>query len=936
MKYYIFVLFIIIANTVYAQKPYSVSGIIEDKEKQPIESATIRLLTPKDSTFIQGTVTNTKGHFSISTSKKEILMEISFMGYKKKYENISLTKTKSLNLGTIQLSEQDIKLDEVVIKAEAPAISIKGDTLEYNSGSYKVPENATVKELLKRLPNVTVDEKGNITVQGKKVTKIMVDGKNFFSGDPELASKTLPAEMVNKVQVYDKNSEAAEMSGFDDEKKETVINLSLKEEMKVAILSSATGGLGHDMKSDGKYRYTSDANINAMLNQDQYSFYMSKANTTNSMWGNWGGENEDSNIAFNINKDLSKKFKLNGSITYGASNTERETYSETETFVSDKDKLYETSKDINNNHSKRFGYNSRMQWDPDKHNKIVIQSNLNYNNSNGTSNNLFSNLNSQADTLYNGYSQRKDGSNGIDFRIAVDYAYKFNKKGRVLSTSIVNGIRNNKSQDFYNWKQRLFESGIYDRDSLINQRSEGNNNSYNFQGSLSYVEPIKKDYFVQVAYNLTLSNDENVRSAYDFFNPVEYPDSIQLNPLQSRSTQRNVTTQRFTANFRGKKKKYDYTIGINVDLNSSVNKTLQPSNETVTKYAVASTEKHAPNIIGDSIISRIEQNTVNFSPIMNFQYKFSDRANLRINYNGYITQPSASQLQDFTDVSNPTNSVKGNPNLKSNFMNSINANFSNFNRKSFAYFSINLSSRFSFNDIQSAVTINPETGFRMTTYENVNGNWSLNLSNNFNIPLKNKKFNIGNYLYTSFNQSKSILNENTNTMHRLNINENPIFNYHSDKLGVMLRGMFTYAMTDNKNQPESNTKTFDWGINGTINYELPLKFNIETSVNWTQKAGYGEGYNYSEVLWNASLSREVFSTKKYGSGLLRVAVDDILQAKKSISRTVTNSFIQNTMTNIPGSYFMCSFTYNFNIFPKGAGKSMMISPMMMRGYSIGM
>lgn len=934
MKYYFVILFIIITNSVCAQKSFTVSGIIEDKDKQPVESATIRLLSPKDSTFIQGTVSNSKGYFSITTIKKETIMEISFIGYKKKYETVSFTKSRTLNLGNIELSEQDIRLDEVVVKGDAPAISIKGDTLEYNSGSFKVPENATVKELLKILPNVTIDDKGNISVQGKKVTKIMVDGKNFFSGDPDLASKTLPAEMVNKVQVYEKNSEAAEMSGFDDEKKETVINLSLKEEMKVAILAGANGGLGHDVKSDGKYRYNADVNVNAMLNQDQYSLYMSKENATNPMWGSMVGENENGNIAFNINKDISKKLKLNGSVSYNTSNTEQETYSETETFVSDKNKLYETNDNISNDRSKRFNYNSRIQWEPNKKHKFVLQTNFGYKNGNGVNHNRFSNLNANSDTLYNGYSQRNDRSNGFNVRIGLDYAYKFKKKGRVLSTSINNDIRDDKSQDFYDWKQRLYENGIYNRDSLINQRSEGDNNSYNFNGQLSYVEPIKKDYFVQIAYNLSLSNGENVRSAYDFFDPSNYPDSIQLNPTQSRSTQRFVTTQRFTANFRVKKKKYDYTVGLNVDLSSSTNKTLQPSNKEAAKYSVVEYDKHVPNIIGDSIISKIEQHTVNFSPILNFQYRFSERKSLRISYNGYITQPSASQLQDFVDVSNPTNSVKGNPNLKSNFMNMINASFNGSSTKSQSYYYLSLFGRFSFNDIQSAVTINPETGFRMTTYENVNGNWNFNINSHFSIPLKNKKFRIGNSIYSALSQSKNLLNSDMNTMHQFNINESPQFMYFSEKLNFTSGLNFTYAMTDNKNQPESNTNTFDWGINGMINYQLPFKFRIESNVKWTQKAGYGEGYNYSEVIWNASIYREIFNKKKLGSGIIKATINDILQAKKNISRYVSNSVISNYRTNIPGSYFMCTFTYSFSMFPKAGGANGSMSIPMRSSYMI--
>lgn len=919
MKYFLAILFILTATTVCAQKMFTVTGTVQDKDKQVVEGATIRLLSLNDSTFIRGGITDKNGRFSLTISVKESLMEISFMGYKTKYKHISFAKAKTLKLDTLTLAENDIRLNEVVIKGEAPAISIKGDTLEYNSGSYKVPENATVKDLLKALPNVVIDEKGGITVQGKKVSRIMIDGKNFFSGDPDLAGKSLPADLVNKVQVFEKNSESADMTGFEDEKKETVINLTVKEEMKVSMFTRASGGVGHDIKSSGKTRYTSNATINAMLGKDQYSAYFSKENAQSSMWSGMGGENENTNFGLNINKDFSKTFNYYGNISFSDMNSQSDNLSETETFVTDTDKLFEKTKDINNNLSKQLGYHSRMLWNINKKNKFVTNINFSYNKGNGMNISQFDNLNAKADTLYNGYSRRKDRNNGINLQVNLDYAYHFKKKGRVFSTSINNSINNDGSQDFYNWKQRLFEDGVYNRDSLINQRSEGDNRSYQFQGQLSFVEPIKKDYFVQALYNLSLSDGNNIRSAYNFFDPLTYPDSIILNPLQSRSTERNVTTQRFALNFRAKKKKYNYTLGFNVDINNSVNNTWQPSTNETERYRLIVEGRHLPNEIGDSLVSSIKQHTMNFSPIFNLNYKFSEQQTFRINYNGYINQPSANQLQDFVDMSNPTNSIKGNPDLKANFMNNVSTTYNIFNKKTYLYAYIRASARFSFNDIQNDVTINPETGYRMTTYKNVNGNWSSTLNGTFNMPLKNKKFSVGNSIYSSFTQSKTLLNGNTNTMHQLHIQTTPQFNYNGDKLQARFRGLFIYAATDNKNQPESNTKMFDWGLNTSITYELPLKIQIESTVNWIQKSGYGKGYNYSEVLWNASLSRNVFSTKKAGSGRLSIAVDDILQAKRNLTRTVSNSYIMTRRSNIPGSYFMCSFTYNFSMFPGGKG-----------------
>jgi hypothetical protein len=427
------------------------------------------------------------------------------------------------------------------------------------------------------------------------------------------------------------------------------------------------------------------------------------------------------------------------------------------------------------------------------------------------------------------------------------------------------------------------------------------------------VEPLGRDYFLQIAYRYSQSNTENLNSTYDL-DAV----SATLNPLQSRSTVRESRDQRFSLNIKSMREKYNYTIGLNIDPAVSTNKTYEPVDSLTMTDVPDGFSGRLPNNRGDSIVSVIDRDVINFSPTVNFNYLFGQRTNLRIDYSGNTTQPSAAQLRDYADYSDPQNTVIGNPELKSGYTHSLFGRFEKFVPASQLFYSVRVRGNMSFNDVGTMITIAPETGKRETRYENINGNWDANLMAMFNTPLRNKKFSLNTFLMTSYNNRRSYTNNVLNTMNTLSIRDRTGVNYRSDLFDAGISGSAAYNNTLNEVTPDRNMQTYDLGVMGTTTWYLPHNLSLNSDISWNGRRGYGDTFNKDETIWNASVTKQIFS-RRTGTGSIRIKIYDILQKRKSINRTVGDNYIEDSESNILQSFFMCSFLYRFSIFPSGSG-----------------
>lgn len=917
-KCLLMLLMILFSPMAFAQQSgVNVTGsVVEQGSDTPIEQATVRLLNVKDSAMVRGVVSARNGSFTLKNVKKgSYLLHITFIGYDPLYQPLQITGKKNpVNVGKLELSDGAIELGEAVVIGKAPEVTVRNDTVEYNADSYKVTEGSVLEDLLKKMPGVEVDSEGKITVNGKEVKKVMVDGKEFFSDDPKVASKNLPAKMIDKLQVLDKKSDMAQMTGFDDGEEETVINLTVKPGMKQGWFGNAYGGYG------SKDRYEGNAMVNRFVNNDQITF-MGGANNTNNMGfsdlastmfsgmggggGRRGGFGAGSGITSSGNAGLnfSKEFKpdkltLGGNTRYSHSDNDARSKSDRQNILPGDSSSYDNSEAMSRTKSDNFGVDFRLEWKPDTMTQLIFRPSFSLSHSMNDNFSDATTLDNERDTVNTNKSNNYSESNGYNLNASIDFSRKLNNKGRVFSATLSGGNSDSYSDGMNRSDIVYFNQTDALKNSIIDQRSRYDNKGFNYRAYVSWVEPIGHNNFIQATYSISQRKQEALKNVYN-----QDADGIYnvLDSAYSQSYRNNFISQRASLSFKSQRAKFNYTIGLNLD----------PSYSS------------SENFVGDTTLSKITRKVVNLSPMAQFNYMFDKRTNLRIMYNGRTSQPSMTQLQPVADISDPTNITIGNPDLNPRYTNNVFIRFQQFTPEKQRAFMIMANGSYIINDIVSYTSYNQETGVKTTTYKNVNGNYSGNVRMMLNTPLKNKKFSINSMTMASFANSNGYINEEKNTNRNLILSERGGIDFRSSYLDLGVNGNIRYNATSNSLQKENNQNTFNYGAGGYTTIYLPLDFKIESDVNWSTNSGYGDGFKQNEVLWNASASK---SFLKNNQGTLRFKIYDILQQRSNISRSVTASYIQDSEYNTLGSYFMVHFIYRFSIFKGGASASDVKTP----------
>jgi hypothetical protein len=863
---------------------------------EPIEQATVQILNVKDSSNVTGVLTGKDGVFSINASVGDYILKTSFLGYLDNFRLIKVADTRNI-LEPVVLEKSYQILDMTVIFGEAAEMVIKGDTIEYNANSYKTLPSAVVEDLIKKLPGAEVDSDGKITVNGKEIKKIYVDKKEFFSTDPKVASRNLPAAMVDKVQVWDKKSDMAEMTGFDDGEEESVINLTVKPGMKQGLFGNVSAGYGE------KDRYEANFMANYAKNNNQFTLLGSSNNTNNTNFTDlgasmgdrpssrgmsFGGRNgilRSSNGGFNFASELSSKFKLGGNIRYGNSNNQVVSNSYTQNYISSGDQ-YETRNQSGNNTGDNLRTDFRMEWTPNENTKLIFTPNLSYTkNTNRQSSSYLTTLIDLNDSINWGYSEYSSKTANTSFNGNLDFSHKFGKKGRTLSFSISGGL-SNQNADGSNDSRTDYKNSRT-KSVVTDQIYNTKNNSYNWSGFLSYVEPIGTNNFLQLSYRYRSNVSEQDRQTFknDGLENYDIVDTSSTKKLEN-----DFGNQEIRLNFQSVREKYNYTVGIAIQPSRSESKTFEPD----TAYTVTN-------------------NVVNFSPVGQFIYRWNRQTNLRINYTGTVSQPSTSQLSNVRDESNPLNITYGNPDLNPSFRNSFRARFQSSNQDRTTTISSSANFGFTNNAIVSYSLVD-SVGKRESTYRNVNGNRNADLRFMINKSLFNRKFSINSTSNIGYSESNGFINGDLNTTGDLSLGEMLGASYRSDLFDLSIRGNVRYSKTDKSLAGQISSEVFNYGGNASTTIYLPWNFGISSDLNYSTNSGYSDGFKQNEWLWNASIQKQVFKDK---GGTIKFSMYDMLRQRSNISRTSGAQSLRYTASNTVGSYFMFSFTYRFRNF-KGA------------------
>ncbi len=883
---------------------YNIRGVISDPDGELLPGATVKLLAARDSAFVQGVKTANNGTFNFKdVSNGKYIVQTAYLGYSTDHRNVNV-KGANVRLDTIYLSENAQELGEVVVKGVQTEIKVMEDTIEYNASSYKTQPNAVVEDLLKRLPGVEVGSDGKITSNGKEVKKILVDGKEFFSDDPQVASKNLPVNMIDKLQVVDRKSDLARMTGVDDGEEETVINLTVKKGMKNGWFGNVEAGYGT------QDRYNSNFNVNRFWNDNQITL-LGNFNNVNqlgftdgngSRFRRFGGSNgittsQALGVNFNIgNKEI---LRVGGNLMY--SHTDRNTINETE-----REYILSPQYASINKYTRDKGHNFRgdfrVQWNPDSFNSLDFRPRFSYNINDSWS--LDSTFTTSSDALRTAISRSFNdaSSNGksLEFGANLIYNHKFRaKRGRSFSVN-VSYNHSNVREDEYSYSRNIFYL-FNDSTDIYDQYTDNHTWSDNVGGRLTWTEPLgdsRNGRFIKFAYRASYRWNNADKLVYDA-TPGEYDPLGGIIDYVYENLNENLSNR-----FRN-----DY-------FNQDVRLSFQQITSKLNLEAGASfvpQMSRSLDLINDAR-NIPERWVLNFAPFVNYRHRFSKSRSLNVRYNGRSAQPSISQLQPVPDMSNPMNIVYGNPDLKPSFTHSMNLRFQDFNQQSQRSIMLMANASVMQNSIISIVQRNAETGAQETRYRNISGIWNAMLGNMISMPFRNRYWQFSNNLFMNFSHGIGYTNGERNNSDAFRLNLSPGISFRPENLEFDLRPRYGLQTTHNSVNVKSNQTVHSYGGSFSAYYRTPINIILASDVSFTATQGYSAGLDRNEWLWNASISYEALRDR---SLTFAAKAYDILDQRNSIGRTSSANYIDDVVNNTLSRYIMFSVGYRFNTFGKG-------------------
>ena len=917
-----------------------ISGKITDRDtKDPVEQVTIQLLKT-DSTYVSGAISNERGLFHVNApANGKYLLKITSVGYKPTVKRIQISEDKNLAMGNVVIGADAIMLKGAVVTAMAQKVSLKEDTFVYNSAAYRTPEGSVVEELVKRLPGAEVSDDGTIKINGKEVKKILVDGKEFMTGDTKTALKNLPTSIIDKIKAYDEKSDLSKVTGIDDGEEQTVLDFGVKKGMNKGVISNIDLGVGN------KNRYNMRGMGGYFANNNRFMLFANANNTSDrgfgggpgrGFWGGANGLNASKMIGANYNYELKDKFKFNTSLRWNHSDGDVWSSRSSENFMGTSSSF---SNSLSQSYSRSNSWNGniRLEWMPDSMTNILFRPSISWSTSDGLSGSQSASYNKDPYTITSKDPLSEEGieeldkaeamvnsqlTNGITYSDnnnisgMLQINRKLGNKGRNITFRVDAKYTDNdsKSISLNNAKLYLVQAAEgKDSTYQTNRYNLTPSKNYSYAGQLTYSEPLWKATFLQFSYKFTYSYSKSDRSTYDFSKYAmsgnqEYRgwDSY-LNPFaghledykddnQSRFSEYRNYNHDIQVMMRFIRQKYNLNFGVMV----------QPQQS---KYIQDYQGVHVDTV----------RNVVNVSPTLDFRYRFSKMSNLRINYRGTTSQPSISQLLDITDNSDPLNISMGNPGLKPSFTQNFRLFYNNFvqnHNKGIMTF-VNFST--TNNSISNKVTYDETTGGRITRPENINGNWNAMGAFMFNCSIDSAGvWNINTGAHANYNNYVSYLSldkksdSQKNTTRSITWRQNLSFSYRNDWAEFSLDGTLTYNKAKNKLQPTSNLETWQFSYGPSMTLTAPWGTSLNSSLSINSRRGYNDSsMNTDEFVWNAQLSQGFLKGKPL---TIMLQFYDLLRQQSTFSRAISATSRTDTEYNAINSYAMLHVVYRLNLF----------------------
>ena len=883
--------------------------LLDSQDTTELIGATVKLLMAnKDSTMVKGTITDENGVFNIKGVKAgRYLLRFSYTGYNDMIKHVTVGEDgRDVNIGVVKMDLNTKIIDEIVVVGVKSPITVKEDTIEFNADTYKTQANAVVEDLLKRLPGVEVGSDGKITANGKEVKKILIDGKEFFSDDPTVASKNIPADMINKLQVIDRKSDLARLTGVDDGDDETVINLTVKKGMNNGWFGTVNAGYGTDD------RYAGNVMINHFRDGNQFTILGGGNNVNNLGFGDgasgrfqrFGGDrgvttSQYAGINFNVGSKEDDHFRVGGDVMYSHSDRDTRTSTARQYLFEDSTSYYDANTAARDkSHNLRGDF--RIKWEVDSNNTIDFRPNFsfNFNKSERGDSSLTRAGDAQRTSVNRSLSNFFNDGKSYEWGARLIYNHKVASHPGRSQSLMLNYSYSNVHEDGDTYTDNTYYL-LPEQSQLIDQTANNRRKTHSVNGRISWTEPlgnIKNARFLELSYRGSYRYTTSDKMVYDNDRTGVWPGGTithrDWNEGLSNSFRNTFYNQEFNVGFRQVRKAYNLNVGLTVNGAMSKSKDLINSARDIA-------ERWAWSV----------------APYARFRYKFTDTRNLNFNYRMRASQPSITQLQPVADESNPLNIVIGNPELKPTFTHNINLRFGGFAQGAQRSIMAMMNVDFAQNSIVSTTTYDATTGGRVTSYTNVNGVWNAMAMNMLSFPFGSQKtWYFTSHMFTRYSVTKGINNDIENRSNTWSINYSPGLAFRNSVFDLEIRPQYSFQNTTNTVQTSSNRNIHTYGgmFNGT--YSAPFGLVISTDLRYSTTSGYSSGYNTKQWIWNGSLAYQFLRDKQ---AAVTVSVYDILGQQKNVYRNVTANYIEDAIYNSLGRYGLVTFTYRFTTFKKG-------------------
>ncbi len=940
MKRLTLLFFLIVFSQLTQAQNFSISGQLTDNANQPVIFASVVLLRQVDSALVSGATSDQQGNFKIENIQPgKLIIRISYLGYEDIFLNKELIN-ESLSLGKLTVKEKATRLKEVTVVSGATPVLQKGDTTQINAGAFKTNRDATTEDLVTKMPGITILD-GKVQAQGENVKKVLVDGKEFFGDDPNAVLKNLPAEVIDKIQVFDKKSDQSQFSGFDDGNTSKTINIITKPQFRNGTFGKIAGGYGYEDKwragfnlnfFKDKRRITILANTNN-INEQNFSTedllgVVSSGSGNGSSGGykrpggmggggGYGGKYGPPNDAGNFLVD--QKSGITTTHLFGINYTDQWktvnftgsyfiNYSDN-TAISNLFRQYITSRNeglsyTENNEQSSININHRIsfkvEWKIDSLNSILIQPKLSVQENNGKSILMGDNMQSgsRISNTDNNYNPELTGSN---HSLSALYRHSFYKKGQTFSFNLTPGYSQNKGNSNLNTITNYYLDTLF-ADS-VNQLANIDIQGITVSTNVVYTEPTNEHSQLMFSYGNNYNKGKSIKETYNLSginNSYRSFDTILSNQFNSL-----YQTHSFGTGYQYQKGKLNLNAGLSY------------------QYAQLSAEEFFPYNF------TLNKTFNSLLPNARLHYKFSNKKSLRVFYRSSNTPPSVSQLQNVINNSNPLQLTSGNPDLKQDWQNSMNMIYSSSNTEKSTSLFLLLGGTYTQNYIVNSTFIASAdtvvapgiiltSGSQLSKPVNQNGYYSIRSFNNYGFPVSIIKSNLSINFGGTYSRTPGLVNYGLTYTYNSNVNIGITLSSNiSEKIDFTLSSNTTYNNTSNSIQINLNSTYYNQNSKFKIQITPWKGLVMQTELNHQYNTGLSKNYNQNYLLWNAAIG---YKFLKNNQGELRLSVFDILKQNNSIKRNTTETYYEDVQTNVLQQYFLLTFTYSIKQFKETKDK----------------